>query len=82
MVIFLSLFWNLFLEKNEGDADDEQKKGRQKRGGKALMKPKKKESGEKIVKICRANRGKKKFVTCLFIHTHTSISNQTNLVLF
>lgn len=48
----------------EGEGDDEQsKKSRQKRGGKALLKPKKKESGERFVKLARANRGKKKYVT-------------------
>lgn len=50
------------------DGDDEQsKKGRQKRGGKALLKPKKKETGEKFVKLARANRGKKKYVTGLCV---------------
>ena len=54
-----------------GDGDDEQsKKGRQKRGGKALLKPKKKESGERLVKLARANRGKKKYVTGLMATLH------------
>ncbi|XP_017491778.1 PREDICTED: density-regulated protein homolog [Rhagoletis zephyria] len=51
-------------DNGEADGDDEQsKKGRQKRGGKALLKPKKKEVGERFVKLARANRGKKKYVT-------------------
>lgn len=43
--------------------DDDPKKSRQKRGGKALAKPKKKEVGERLVKLARASRGKKKYVT-------------------
>ncbi|KAF7493991.1 Density-regulated -like protein [Sarcoptes scabiei] len=50
------------LETND-DEKDPTKKSRQKRGGKALLKPKKKDLGEQIVKISRANRGKKKYVT-------------------
>lgn len=40
-----------------------EKKGRQKRGGKALVKTKTKADVERYVKLARANRGKKKFVT-------------------
>ncbi|KAH7645551.1 density-regulated protein [Dermatophagoides farinae] len=54
------------LDTNATDEKDSSKKTRQKRGGKALLKPKKKETGELIVKISRSNRGKKKYVT--FVH--------------
>ncbi|KAH9421776.1 density-regulated protein [Dermatophagoides pteronyssinus] len=54
------------LDTNANDDKDPAKKTRQKRGGKALLKPKKKETGEQIVKISRSNRGKKKYVT--FVH--------------
>ena len=40
-----------------------EKKGRQKRGGKALVKTKTKADVERYVKLARANRGKKKYVT-------------------
>ena len=54
-------------ENQDADGEDEQagkkQSGRQKRGGRALLKPKKKEIGERFVKLARANRGKKKFVT-------------------
>ncbi|CAG2169933.1 unnamed protein product [Oppiella nova] len=40
-----------------------EKKGRQKRGGKALVKTKKKDDVERYVKLARSNRGKKKYVT-------------------
>jgi len=47
-----------------------EKKGRQKRGGKALVKTKKKDDIERYIKLARSNRGKKKYVTglslCLF----------------
>ncbi len=42
-----------------------EKKGRQKRGGKALVKTKKKDDVERYVKLARSNRGKKKYVTGL-----------------
>ncbi|CAG2118162.1 unnamed protein product [Medioppia subpectinata] len=38
-------------------------RGRQKRGGKALVKTKKKDDIERYVKLARSNRGKKKYVT-------------------
>ena len=77
--VYIKRYWlvnNLFMaylknvewtdgdNQTEADGDEEQgKKGRQKRGGKALLKPKKKEVGERFVKLARANRGKKKYVT-------------------
>lgn len=45
----------------EGAGDEEKK--RQKRGGKGMMKTKKKEDGPKQVCVSRAPRGKKKSVT-------------------
>lgn len=47
---------------DEGGAGEEEKK-RQKRGGKGMIKTKKKEDGPKQVCISRAPRGKKKSVT-------------------
>lgn len=44
------------------DQDDGRVKGRQKRGGKGLVKVKKK-TGNKKVELFRSNRGKKKWVT-------------------
>ncbi|XP_054165975.1 density-regulated protein homolog [Oppia nitens] len=40
-----------------------EKRGRQKRGGKALVKTKSKGNVERYVKLARSNRGKKKYVT-------------------
>ncbi|RWS17378.1 density-regulated protein-like protein [Dinothrombium tinctorium] len=53
-------------KKSDGSPKDEEseaKKSRQKRGGKGLVKTKKKQEVDKHVGICRASRGKKKFVT-------------------
>ena len=57
-------------EKGDNGADNEtndplvgEKRGRQKRGGKALVKTKKKDDVERYVKLARSNRGKKKYVT-------------------
>nr|CAD7431279.1 unnamed protein product [Timema monikensis] len=49
-------------EDGDGAGADEEKK-RQKRGGKGMMKTKKKEDGPKQVYVSRAPRGKKKSVT-------------------
>lgn len=49
-------------EDGEGGGGEEEKK-RQKRGGKGIMKARKKEDGPKQVCISRAPRGKKKSVT-------------------
>ncbi|RWS24958.1 putative 39S ribosomal protein L45-like protein [Leptotrombidium deliense] len=50
--------------KSDTGKDEEGKKSsRQKRGGKGLVKSKKKQSVDRHVGICRASRGKKKFVT-------------------
>lgn len=46
---------------SEGGAEEEKK--RQKRGGKGMIKAKKKEDGPKQVCVSRAPRGKKKSVT-------------------
>uniref|UniRef100_A0A6M2DGH7 Density-regulated protein n=1 Tax=Xenopsylla cheopis TaxID=163159 RepID=A0A6M2DGH7_XENCH len=48
---------------NEGDGANEEEKKRQKRGGKGMLKTKKKEDGPKQICIFRAPRGKKKSVT-------------------
>lgn len=40
-----------------------EKRGRQKRGGKALVKTKKKDDVERYIKLARSSRGKKKYVT-------------------
>jgi density-regulated protein DRP1 len=60
------LFDELYLKDKEGEDGDEgeggKKSGRQKRGGKGLAKPKKK-NVDRHVGIARANRGKKKYVT-------------------
>lgn len=48
--------------KDEGSANEEEKK-RQKRGGKGLVKARKKEEGPKKICLSRAPRGKKKSVT-------------------
>jgi hypothetical protein len=40
-----------------------EKKGRQKRGGKALVKTKRKDNVERYIRLARCNRGKKKYVT-------------------
>nr|CAD7267070.1 unnamed protein product [Timema shepardi] len=51
-------------DKEDGDgAGAEEEKKRQKRGGKGMMKTKKKEDGPKQVYVSRAPRGKKKSVT-------------------
>ena len=58
-------------DKGDNGADNEasndplvgEKKGRQKRGGKALVKTAKKHDVERYVKLARSNRGKKKYVT-------------------
>lgn len=47
----------------DGDNVAEEEKKRQKRGGKGMMKVKKKEDGPKQVCVSRAPRGKKKSVT-------------------
>ena len=47
----------------EGDGDEEGKKKRQTRGGRGVIKVKKKAEIEKRVCLSRAPRGKKKFVT-------------------
>ena len=49
-------------EDGEGGGGEEEKK-RQKRGGKGIMKARKKEDGPKQVCVSRAPRGKKKSVT-------------------
>ncbi|XP_026482189.1 density-regulated protein homolog [Ctenocephalides felis] len=48
---------------NDGDGANEEEKKRQKRGGKGMLKTKKKEDGPKQVCVSRAPRGKKKSVT-------------------
>jgi hypothetical protein len=51
-------------EKDDGEGGGgEEEKKRQKRGGKGIMKARKKEDGPKQVCISRAPRGKKKSVT-------------------
>ena len=59
------LFDELYL-KEDGDDEEEgsKKSGRQKRGGKGLIKAKKK-TVDRRVGIARATRGKKKFVTII-----------------
>lgn len=59
------IFEQLYLEEDDGEDEegDAKKTGRQKRGGKALAKPKKKVVKERGVGLARASRGKKKFVT-------------------
>lgn len=48
---------------NAVESDSLEKKGRQKRGGKALVKTKRKDNVERFVNLARCNRGKKKYVT-------------------
>lgn len=60
------IIYKPLLKLSLADDKEDSSKKRQKRGGKALMKNKKKEVGEQIVKISRSNRGKKKYVTCMF----------------
>lgn len=55
-------FERVKLEEEAGDGTDDDKK-RQKRGGKGLMKIKKKEEVNKRITVSRAPRGKKKSVT-------------------
>lgn len=55
-------FERVRLEEEAGDGTDDDKK-RQKRGGKGLMKIKKKEEVNKRITVSRAPRGKKKSVT-------------------
>jgi len=50
-------------EDQKGDGNDEEKSRRQKRGGKGVMKTKKKQQVEQRICLSRANRGKKKYVT-------------------
>jgi density-regulated protein DRP1 len=58
------VFEQMYLEdEGEENEEGEAKKGRQKRGGKALQKPKKKASKDRGVGLARASRGKKKYVT-------------------
>nr|XP_018908941.1 PREDICTED: density-regulated protein homolog [Bemisia tabaci] len=47
----------------DGGGDETEEKKRQKRGGKGMVKAKKKEEGPKTVTVSRAPRGKKKSVT-------------------
>ena len=64
-------------DKGDNGADNEasndplvgEKKGRQKRGGKALVKTKKRDDVERYVKLARSNRGKKKYVTGMSFFT-------------
>lgn len=62
-LIYSVNFWNNLGDKDEGEGGAEEEKKRQKRGGKGIMKAKKKEDGPKLVCISRAPRGKKKSVT-------------------
>lgn len=48
---------------DDGDGATEEEKKRQKRGGKGMLKTKKKDEGPKQVYVSRAPRGKKKSVT-------------------
>ena len=58
------LFDQMYLEDEDGeDKDGVKKNSRQKRGGKAIVKTKKKASADRHVGLARASRGKKKFVT-------------------
>lgn len=62
-------FERVKLEEETGDGVDDDKK-RQKRGGKGLMKIKKKEEVTKRITLSRAPRGKKKSVTVVTgLHT-------------
>lgn len=59
------LFEDMYLNDEEGDEegkDGEKKSSRQKRGGKAIVKTKKK-AVDRHIGLARASRGKKKFVT-------------------
>ncbi|XP_044729274.1 density-regulated protein homolog [Chrysoperla carnea] len=57
-----SEFEKVRVDEEAGDTGEEEKK-RQKRGGKGILKTKKKEEGPKQVCVSRAPRGKKKSVT-------------------
>ncbi|CAG0896078.1 unnamed protein product [Darwinula stevensoni] len=63
-------FDKLLREGEEGAGGEGEEKKRQKRGGKGLLKAKKKNEGPRAIKLSRAPRGKKKSVTVIAgLHT-------------
>lgn len=71
------MFWSITEDGSTEAGGGEDEKKRQKRGGKGMLKTKKKEDIPRLVTVSRAPRGKKKSVTVVTgLSTFGKVSNQ------